>query len=319
MDAAEMLENHIKTQHADQISLQQLPLVVEQSRRPVRFIQPSECPLCDKDWAVLEPKGEVTDTGALVVTIEDFRRHLGKHLQRIALFSLPRQGRTQEANSSAVIGGTSDRSLFSITSLSLEDQILEALVVSTFPPGSHQVYMPRGCLGPLVTEQSIIIELTRAARLDDLDQINNLIDEGLITYILTSAQKVFAICLICGVKGPALHEAMKIFMSTEFSDSSLPIQSTDPGENPWSQLQWTVLVAHKFRQRQWMFLVPIFPKDTIHMDLEPHHILPFTLALKNEKEGEFNHLLEIIVHEAHQEEPMRKVRNPLVQSMILAD
>lgn len=313
--AAEILYNHIKTQHADQVSPQQLPLVVEQSRRPIKFIHPNECPLCDDEWA----RGQTSDTRALVVTMDEFRRHLGQHLQRVALFSLPRLGQSEDASSSVVTGGTIDRSLFSITSLSLGDQIMEALVVSTFPPGSHQAYMPEGHLGQLITEQSVIGELTGMFDLSSNEQTDIHVDEGLIDYILKSAEKVLAISLICGVEAGSLHEAMKTFQSASFDDDSLPIQSTDPRETPWSQLQWTELVAHKFRQRQRMFLVPVFRRGVLNVDLEPLHILPFALAANEKPEGRSHNLWQVTVQEAHQEEAMRKVRRQQVRLRINTD
>lgn len=303
-DSADTLKIHFKTQHADQISSQQLPLVVEQSRRPAKFIQPNECPFCDEEWA----RGEFSGSGALVVTLDEFRRHLGQHLQRIALFSLPRLEQNQDASSSAVTGGTTNRSLVSITTQSLGDQIMEELVVSTFPPGSHQVYMPEGHLDQLITEQSIIGELAGMFNLSSQEQIDMHVDEDLIEYILKSAKKVFALSLICGIEAGALHKAIKIFKSTDFDDGSLPVKFTDSGETPWSQLQWPELVTHKFRQRQWMFLVPVFHRGVLDVDLEPHHILPFALASNEKPEGRSHNMWEVTVHEAHQKKPLRKVR-----------
>lgn len=314
-DAADILRTHVKTQHADQISPQQLPLVVEQSRRPVKFIHPNECPFCDEEWA----RGEVSETGALVVTLEEFRRHLGQHLQRIALFSLPRLEQNQEASSSAVTGGTTNRSLVSISSQSLGDQIMEGLVVSTFPPGSHQVYMPEGYLDQLITEQSIIGELAGMFSRMSQEQTDTRVDEGLIEFILKLAKKVFALSLICGVEAGALHEAMKIFKSTNFGDDNLPLKFTDSDKTPWSLLRWPELVTHKFRQRQWMFLVPVFRRAMLNVNLEPHHILPFALASNERPEGRSHNLWEVTVHEDHQEEPMRKVCRQQMQSLGLAN
>lgn len=308
-DTAEILKSHIMAQHADQVSPQQLPLVVEQSRRPIKFIHPKECPFCDEEWA----KGKVTDTEALVVTLDQYRRHLGQHLQRIALFSLPRLGQHQDAKSSAVTVGTAGHSLISITSQSLGDQILEALVVSTFPPGSHQVYMPEGHLDELITEQSIIGELTGMLKLNSQEQSDTQIDEGVIEYILKSAKKVFAISLICGVDAGALHETMRTFESTGFDDGTLPIKSIDPGQAPWSQVQWSATIIHKFRQRQWMFLVPTFSWGNLNVELEPHHILPFALTSNENRDGRISNLWEVTIHESHQMDPLRKVIHSLLQ------
>ncbi|KAL2280883.1 hypothetical protein FJTKL_12195 [Diaporthe vaccinii] len=193
---------------------------------------------------------------------------------------------------------------------------MEALVVSTFPPGSHQVYMPEGHLDQLITEQSIIGELAGMFNLSSQKQADAHINEGLIEYILKSATKVFAISLICGVEAGALRKAMEVFKSNGFDDGNLPVKFTDSGETPWSQLYWPSLVTHKFRQRQWMFLVPVFRRGMLDVDLEPHHILPFALAANEKPEGRSHNLWEVTVHEAHQEEPMRKFDNSLATAAI---
>ena len=64
--------------------------MVKQSRKPVEFIQPDECPFCDDKWAENDQTpfapGEV-----LAVTPDQFQRHVGHHLQQYALFALPRR------------------------------------------------------------------------------------------------------------------------------------------------------------------------------------------------------------------------------------
>lgn len=304
---AEVLENHIKKNHADQIPPPQIPAVIEQSRRPIKFIQPAECPFCEGEWAAAAPNPEVTGSVELVVTLHDFRRHLGHHLQRIALFSLPRLRQDRETSSSAVVGGTMDRSLSSVAALSLGDQIVESLVVSTFPPGSHHVYMPEGHLDQLVTTQSIIWEFTGAPDVDFEGQNWAHVGEELIEYILMSAKKVFAISLICGVESSKLRKAMNTFKFTGFNDSNLPIQTTKSTEVPWSLLQWPVVMTQKFEQRQWMFLVPIFHTKFLRMELEPHEILPFALIKNERSQDSAEDLWEVSIHESHCEAPIRKV------------
>jgi WD40 repeat protein len=74
------------------------------SRRFPDSIQPTECPLCDGTWASAEPDAlSVGDKAeAVVVDVDQFRKHLGHHLQQIALFSLPRQNREDDAGSKDV-------------------------------------------------------------------------------------------------------------------------------------------------------------------------------------------------------------------------
>lgn len=83
------LKAHVSQNHSDMFSKQQLPAFIEQSKRPVDSIQPSECPFCDDPWAQADAS-VASDEEVLVVTPDQFRQHLGKHLQQVALFSLPR-------------------------------------------------------------------------------------------------------------------------------------------------------------------------------------------------------------------------------------
>lgn len=63
---------------------------------PVDGIDPSDCPLCD-EWGlrVRERQAKIDPESAaegqqILVTISQFRKHLGNHLEQIALFALPR-------------------------------------------------------------------------------------------------------------------------------------------------------------------------------------------------------------------------------------
>lgn len=83
------LWQHVNYDHESIVADKQLSAFVEQSKRAVDSVQPSECPFCDGSWADTNPD---LDTGkeTLVVDTDQFRRHLGRHLQQVALFSLPR-------------------------------------------------------------------------------------------------------------------------------------------------------------------------------------------------------------------------------------
>ncbi|MCJ1369865.1 hypothetical protein MMC20_001077 [Loxospora ochrophaea] len=107
------LKSHISQGHPAIASDWQLSAILDQSKRSVSSIQPTECPFCDGNWAEvdtsLEPSEEI-----LVVDLDQFRRHLGHHLQQVALFSLPRllQGHDQSLVSHDV-GGFQDQDTIS--------------------------------------------------------------------------------------------------------------------------------------------------------------------------------------------------------------
>ncbi|KUI59501.1 U3 small nucleolar RNA-associated protein 21 [Cytospora mali] len=111
VDSAEALEGHIGQQHTNEILPKQIPMVVGQARRPIVSIQPSECSFCEDTWALTELEDTTADDKTLVVTVDELRRHLGHHLQQIALFSLPRLSQDQEAGSNAVVDGVPDRDI----------------------------------------------------------------------------------------------------------------------------------------------------------------------------------------------------------------
>lgn len=56
-----------------------MPLILKACERPIRHFDSSSCPLCD-DWALPPGKSYNADT---------FCRHLGNHLQQLALTALP--------------------------------------------------------------------------------------------------------------------------------------------------------------------------------------------------------------------------------------
>ena len=83
------LKGHVNQDHSGLVSTRQLTAFVDQSKRLVESIQPSECPFCDDSWAQAD-SSLASREEVLVVDLDQFRRHLGKHLQQVALFSLPR-------------------------------------------------------------------------------------------------------------------------------------------------------------------------------------------------------------------------------------
>ena len=96
--SSEGLQSHIVISHRQEISSNQVAAIVKQSRRQTQGISPSDCPLCDEDWASAD-SGATSSDELLLVDMQQFQRHLGHHLQQIALFSLPRLNRDQGVGS----------------------------------------------------------------------------------------------------------------------------------------------------------------------------------------------------------------------------
>lgn len=78
---------------------------MEQSKRPVDALRPGDCLFCDEPWAGFDSDIHKTNE-ILVVSLEQFRRHLGHHLQQVAMFALPRRNQDSESrqDSSAAVG-----------------------------------------------------------------------------------------------------------------------------------------------------------------------------------------------------------------------
>jgi len=87
----EALKNHMHHKHS-QIGEDQLVALADAGRRPNALFKASDCPFCD-NWDVYLRKKEhppIPLQQAVVVTLAEFRRHVGAHMQDLALFAIPR-------------------------------------------------------------------------------------------------------------------------------------------------------------------------------------------------------------------------------------
>lgn len=107
------LKKHINQQHRHAVSALQISALIDQSKRPVGSIKPEECPFCDNSWAKTG-SGPTTDNEIVVVDVDHFRQHVGRHLQNVALFALPRlaQGH-DDARGSCDVSVSADRDFVS--------------------------------------------------------------------------------------------------------------------------------------------------------------------------------------------------------------
>ena len=92
------LVTHMQSRHPQFTSPVQLPALVEASRQAAGRIPATSFLLCDWD-AILRGMNRDAPTGdTLVVTLEQFRRHLGSHMEQLALFALPRGYKDEDDN-----------------------------------------------------------------------------------------------------------------------------------------------------------------------------------------------------------------------------
>ena len=108
------LKEHVNQHHNGLVSKQQLSAFIDQSKRTVESIRSSECPFCDDSWARADLSSSCGDE-AVSVNPDQFRRHVGKHLEQVALFSLPRliqdQGKSIGPQNDADFGDRDDISI----------------------------------------------------------------------------------------------------------------------------------------------------------------------------------------------------------------
>ena len=86
------LENHMKTCHGTGIPDSQLAVMIDASKQPTQSILASSCPFCDDaeaDVLSVNPHLE-NEKGRILVTPTVFAKHVGFHMQQLALFALPR-------------------------------------------------------------------------------------------------------------------------------------------------------------------------------------------------------------------------------------
>jgi hypothetical protein len=87
----EKFQDHVRKKHRDQFSDDQLPALVKFCQQPLDRLSPTACPFCD-EWeaALWEANTHVSPDDDLVVTPRQFRHHVGRHMEQLALFAIPR-------------------------------------------------------------------------------------------------------------------------------------------------------------------------------------------------------------------------------------
>jgi hypothetical protein len=204
---------------------------------------------------------------------------------------------------------SSERSYSPKDSDSLETRILRAYTRSIFDD-RPQDFLPESYIAELITKETIIEKLNN----DDFDPSHGKNHE-LVSFILESANRVFAITVMCGCRGSYLHKVMRQFKQYNFQDASLPLKSDTLSVLPcFDNRYWNVLEKRRFLDVQWTFLAPVFSrKEFFRLELESEHILPFTFVSKETKEGAFSQVPQITIHPSHQKYSHLTVRSPVEQ------
>ena len=98
-DSEAMLESHMQNRHARSYSSNQILALLNASRisqQPSDLVSCRTCPLCD--WDSNLTAGLEGNDDPPLKTLNQLRRHLGSHMEQLALFALPRLTKTNNDN-----------------------------------------------------------------------------------------------------------------------------------------------------------------------------------------------------------------------------
>ena len=92
---------HLGDRHGRLFTNDHLPLLVKTCCFPISKFSPHDCPFCD-DWSVrLKKANSQLSDDDLAITPLQFERHVGSHLEQLALFALPRgDGQSEDEDES---------------------------------------------------------------------------------------------------------------------------------------------------------------------------------------------------------------------------
>ena len=101
----------MRSQHAQVSNPVQLLALIQAGKQSVDCIPATACPLCPWEDALGKISPEISATETLVVTLDQFRRHLGSHMEQLALFALPRNYKDEaDSNEAAAVAHSDTKS-----------------------------------------------------------------------------------------------------------------------------------------------------------------------------------------------------------------
>jgi hypothetical protein len=177
----------------------------------------------------------------------------------------------------------------------LSDLILEFLVDSKFDSRCAE-FLPEDQFQRLVTQSAIKKEFEGCEHDDKLDR------EALFRWIYQNARKIFAIMVHSGFNNNEALTTLQRLRANHFGDEHLPISK--PNSKPerrrsiWKDERQGL--RHRFYEKQWSFLAPVFSEYKFHYDLQPDVILPFITKYEEVGKGGFSRVYGFEVHPAHQ-------------------
>ena len=108
----------MRARHAPFSSSAQLPVLLNASRQVVDRVPAADCLMCDWESVLRQKSTAASPNEVLVVTLDQFCRHVGSHMEQLALFALPRSykdhGSEGDSNEAAAAVGSNASSHGSI-------------------------------------------------------------------------------------------------------------------------------------------------------------------------------------------------------------
>ncbi|KAF8421821.1 ankyrin repeat-containing domain protein [Tirmania nivea] len=98
LSSAKSFQKHMRQEHPNLLfatSCGELQALTDRAERPIQRIPATECPLCDYDEILKQRRrgselGIAANNEPITLRLKTFRRHLGRHLEQLALFVLPK-------------------------------------------------------------------------------------------------------------------------------------------------------------------------------------------------------------------------------------
>jgi hypothetical protein len=195
----------------------------------------------------------------------------------------------------------------------LSTQMLNKYVASKFDDSDSE-FLPHGCIDDLVTLESIVEELSenRQSKPEDLESQERSAIREITDFVLNhDAKKVFAITILCQLRGEELETAIRQFIKIPLTDSRLPVNKGYlMGHSSDTASLWHKLRDNDFYHYQWGFLAPVFSPSNYIFDLQANHVMPFVEIYNDTKDkdtGGSSQVFKIKIHEAHNKYPLLNV------------
>jgi len=182
--SADLLESRMRTRHYKSLVENQLPALVKLCEKSVVKISAADCPLCDNWGALLRKRMALLDPESLVetlvVTPPQFGNHLGRHMEQLALFALPKRHEDEfdDTNSNAV----------AVDESSVDSSVRKGLEISVITLQAVKRMEKTADVNTNHNSRDMILH--RAAGNGNMELVQTLLDEGAdISAVNTSGKR----------------------------------------------------------------------------------------------------------------------------------